>query len=79
MFSVINFYAIPVFKSNGVLQQFLVLGRPIVKRLTLCYHTVVCLSCRVCLSVLSFCDIGVLWPNGWMDQDETWHAGRRRA
>jgi len=27
-----------------------------------------------CLSVLSVCDVGVLWPNGWMDQDETWHA-----
>jgi len=26
--------------------------------------------------VLSVCDVGVLWPNGWMDQDETWHAGR---
>jgi len=25
-----------------------------------------------CLSVLSVCDVGVLWPNGWMDQDETW-------
>jgi len=22
------------------------------------------------------CDVGVLWPNGWMDQDETWHDGR---
>ena len=22
-----------------------------------------------------FCNIGVLWPNGWMDQDETWHGG----
>jgi len=31
----------------------------------------------VCL-VLSVCDVGVLWPNGWMDQDETWHAGRPR-
>jgi len=29
----------------------------------------------VCLSV---CDVGVLWPNGWMDRDETWHAGRPR-
>ena len=19
-------------------------------------------------------DVGVLWINGWMDQDETWHA-----
>ena len=26
-----------------------------------------CLSCPVC-------SVGVLWPNGWMDQDETWHA-----
>ena len=24
-----------------------------------------CLSCR------SVCDVGALWPNGWMDQDET--------
>jgi len=31
-------------------------------------------SCR-CLSV---CDVCVLWPNNWMDQDETWHGGRRR-
>jgi len=30
------------------------------------------------LSVLSVCDVGVLWPNGWMDQDETWHARRPR-
>jgi len=33
------------------------------------------LSCSACLSV---CDVGVLWPNGWMDQDATWHAGRPR-
>jgi len=34
-----------------------------------------------CLSVcpvLSVCDVGVLWPNGWTDQDETLHAGRSR-
>jgi len=24
------------------------------------------------------CDVGVLCPNGCMDQDETWHAGRPR-
>jgi len=24
------------------------------------------------------CNVGVLWPNGWTDQDETWHAGRPR-
>jgi len=28
-----------------------------------------CLYCPVCLSV---CDVGELWPNGWMDQDATW-------
>jgi len=30
-------------------------------------------------SVLSVCpvnNVGVLWPNGWTDQDETWRAGR---
>ena len=34
--------------------------------------------CPVCLSVLSVCNLGVLWLNGWflMDQDETWHGGR---
>ena len=29
-----------------------------------------------CLSVLSVCDVGVLLPDGWMDQDETWLGGR---
>jgi len=33
------------------------------------------LSCPVCLSV---CNVGVLWPNGWMDQDQTWRGGRPR-
>jgi len=23
--------------------------------------------------VYPVCDVGVLWPNGWTDQDETWH------
>ena len=31
-----------------------------------------------CLSYLSVCDVGVLWPNTWMDQNETWHTGRPR-
>ena len=32
------------------------------------------------LSVLSCVSVtlGVLWPNGWMDQHETWHAGTHR-
>ena len=34
--------------------------------------------CLPCLSCLTACDVGVLWPNGWMDQDETSHGGRPR-
>jgi len=33
-------------------------------------------SCLSVCPVCSVCDVGVLWPNGWMDQDETWHASR---
>ena len=29
-----------------------------------------------CLSVCPVCDISVSWPNGWMDQHETWRGGR---
>jgi len=32
--------------------------------------------CVSVLSCLSVCNVGVLWTNGLMDQDETWHAGR---
>jgi len=49
-----------------------IFGRPFVKRFALCYRTLVC----PVLSVLSVCDVGVFWPNGWTDQDETWKAGR---
>jgi len=31
-----------------------------------------------CLSCLSVCDVGVLWPKGWMDQDATWCIGTPR-
>jgi len=41
-------------------------GRPFLKRFTLCYQTIVC----------PVCDVGVLWPKGWMDQDATWCGGR---
>jgi len=53
------------------------IGRPFVKRFALCYQNVVCLSiCLSCpvLSVCPVCYAGVLWPNVWMDQDETWYA-----
>ena len=48
-----------------------VFGRSFVKRFALCYRAVV-------LSLCPVCNVGVLWPNGWMDQDETWHGGRPR-
>jgi len=51
-------------------------GRPFIKRFALCYRTIVLSVCLVCLSVLSVCNVGVLWPNGWMDQDETCYRGR---
>jgi len=53
-------------------RRITVFGRPFVKRFVLCYRSVVYLSC------LSVCDVGALWTNGWMDQDETCHAGRPR-
>ena len=34
-----------------------------------------CLSVSLSCPVLSVCSVGVLWPNRWMDQYETWHAG----
>ena len=40
---------------------YVVMRRPFVKQFALCYRSV----------VLAVCDVGVLWPNGWMDQDET--------
>jgi len=52
-----------------------IFGRPFVKRFTLCHRTVVCLS--VCLSC-PVCDVVVLWPNGFTNQDETWRTGRPR-
>jgi len=50
-------------------------------RLILSESCPVCTSCLSCLSVcrsvcLSVCNVGVLRPDGWMDQDETRHAGR---
>ena len=29
--------------------------------------------------LLSVCNVGVLWTNGWMDQDTTWYGGRPRS
>jgi len=38
-------------------------------------HCLSVLSCPICLSV---CNVGVLWPNSWMDQDETSGGGMPR-
>ena len=56
----------------------LLFGRPFVKRFALCYWTVVLSCLSVCLCCLSVCNVGVLWRNGWTNQDETWQAGRPR-
>ena len=48
-----------------------IFGRPFAKQFALCYRTVVCPVCPVY-------DVGVLRPNGWMDQDATWYRGRPR-
>jgi len=70
-----------VHNTKGISIGSTTFGRPFVKRFALCYqldrfHCLsVCLSvCPVCLSVG---DVGVLWPNGWMDQNQTWHAGSK--
>jgi len=50
-------------------------GATVCKTVRLCYRTVVCcLSCSVC----AVRDVGVLWPNSWMDQDATWYGDRPR-
>ena len=55
--------------------HLLLFERPFVKRFAVCYRTMV----WPVLSVLSVCDVGLLWPNSWMDQDATWCGGRPRS
>jgi len=47
-------------------------GRPFVKQFALCYQPIVC----PVLSVQSVCDVGLLWPDGWIDQGATWYGDR---
>jgi len=49
-----------------------VFRRPFLKRFALSYRTIVCPVCLSC----PVCNVGVLWPNAWTDQDDTCHAGR---
>ena len=57
----------------AVASTALAMRRAVRKRFALCYQTVVCLFCFVCLSVTL-----VYRGNAWMDQYETWLAGRPR-
>jgi len=61
-------------REHACVQIDNIFGRPFVKRFALFYQTVVLSVMSVC----PVCDVGVLWPNVWTDQDETWHAGRPR-
>jgi len=73
-----SFYFSKLSLPNTYMVHFILIlfGRPFVKLFALCYQTVVCLSCLSVMYILSVWNVGVLWPNGWMDQDETWHVGR---
>jgi len=57
-----------------------ILGQPFVNGSPYAIGPLSCsVGLSVCLSVcLSLCNGGVVWPNGWTDQDETWHAVRPR-
>jgi len=46
-------------------------GRPFVTRFAFAIGPL-----SVCVSLCLSCNVGVLWPNGWMDQDATWYGGR---
>jgi len=53
------------------------------KRLYNTFWATVCKTVRPmlsdpCLSCLSVCNVGVLWPNAWMDQDATSYGDRPR-
>jgi len=59
------------------IDRFSRFGRPFVKRFAL-LSDFGCLPVCPVLSVSPVCDVGVLWPDSWMDQDTTWHGGRPR-
>ena len=58
--------------NNNNSNNAFIFGRPTVCKIV---RPMLSYRCPVCLSV---CDVGVLWPNGWMDQDETWRGDRPR-
>jgi len=59
--------------KHRCITDVIVFERTFIKRFAVCYQTVVCLSvCLSCPVLFAVCNGGVLWPNSWMDQDETW-------
>jgi len=65
-------YAVKVvIYQNGAMYR--VFGRPLQWRLL---QVTVRPMQRDRCPVLPFCNVGVLWPNDWMDQDATWYGGR---
>jgi len=63
--------------SRSAYANFITCKSPSTTELT--FH--VCKTVRpmllgLCLSVCPVCDVGVLWPNGWMEQHATWYGGR---
>jgi len=48
-------------------------SRPSQLLLSSCENQPACMAVSLSYPV---CNVGVLWQNGWVDQDETWHGGR---
>ena len=72
-----NYHVVSVAQSFcSAIDRFKVFGRPFLNGSPYAMRPLSCLSVYpVCLSVY---DVRALWPNGWMDQDETPGAGRPR-
>jgi len=65
---------LPCYDSNKNVSLETRFWRLFVKRYVVCCQR----QLSVC-PVLCVCDVDVLWPNGWMDQDGTWHGGGPRS
>jgi len=51
---------------------------PVLRRMLTDFRaTVTSNGSPVVLSVCPVCNAGILWPNGWMDQDASWYGGKR--
>jgi len=64
------------FKKTNTTTVFLLLCNVAGQFILCSFWATVCKTVRPMLSDhCPVCNIGVLWSNGWMDQDETWQAG----